>query len=191
MSRHTVTWLLAAHLVACWTSVAMRIDRFPMTWAPMYSVYQPPKGSNFRVPYRDRTWLKEKGWRATRRDGSQEWINQRDVNLPTRNMWRLYYQRTHGKAPPKYKHMNHDAGTLDRWLYGLEPGEDYYDIDWRRRLLTSLNKTLSRDPEAADFIVKVEAKGERYVFDRKDLSYRGTSPNNATASWDDRWTGEF
>lgn len=191
MSRHIITWALAAHLLVCWTSVALRIDRFPLTWAPMYSVYKAPTGSKFRPLHRDRSWLKKHGWDATLRDGTQEQINQRDLNLPTRNMWRLYYQRTRGTPAPKYKHMNYDAGTIDRWLYGLAPGEAYYDIDWRQRLLVSVNKTLSRNPEADDFIVRLEARGERYLFDRKGLTFRGTAPRNATASWDETQTVDF
>jgi hypothetical protein len=172
-------------------AVFFRIDRFPLSWAPMYSVYTPSTASELGFTYRDKAWLAEYGWLATKRDGSTEWVNQKRANLPTRNMWRLYYQRTRGKGPPKYTHMNHDANTIDRWIFGLEPGEKYIDIDWHRRLLVAVNKTFGRHPANADFIVSLEAKAKHYVLDRETLAYKGMKDSDSVATWDEAWAVDF
>ena len=190
MSKRTISIILAVHLAICWVAVAFRIDRFPLTWAPMYSVYKPKKDV-FTVSHKDKKFLGEFGWLATRLDGETEWVTRYDVNVPNRSMWRLYYQRTFGKGPPKYKHMNHDAGTFDRWLWGLEAGEPFIDIDWKHRMLVAVNKTLGREPGAPDFIVSLEATGQKYRFDRDTLAYIGVDERHVVVTWDESWRSDF
>jgi hypothetical protein len=191
MSKRTISWILVAHLLVCWTAVTLRNDHFPLTWAPMYAVYVPPPGSEYQVQYIDKQWLKEKGWLAKRRDGSHDWINQGDVNLPKRMMRRLYYERMQQVGPPNYDHLNHDANTIDRWLWGLEPGENFLDVDWHRRLLTAMNKTFGLTPDDPEFIVSLESKGERFRFERGSLAYLGKVPDEAIAVWNETWRDDF
>lgn len=191
MDKRAVSAMLASHLLVCWVAVVLRIDRFPLTWVPMYSVYRSEDEFVYKVTYHDKTWLWEKGWLATRRDGTTEWLSRRAANLPHRTMRRLYYQRTRGGAPPRYRHTNHDANTLDRWLWGLEPGEPYVEIDWQRRLLVAVNKTWGRRPSDPDFIVSLEARAERFVFDRESLEFLGVEPRRSVAVWDEAWRADF
>ena len=191
-SRRTITWILAVHLVLCWVAVILRIDRFPLTWAPMYSVYESRAAdSEYKTTHKDRKALEKKGWRATHRDGTKSWVPRSKINVQKRSMWRLYYQRTRGKQAPKHKHLNHDAGTIDRWLWGLEPGEPFEDVDWRRRLLESVNKTLGHHPDDPKFIVELVAKTEQYVFDANTYEYLETRGRTLEATWNHDWDGDF
>ena len=73
----------------------------------------------------------------------------------------------------------------------MEPGENYYDIDWPQRLLRSLNRTFDREPGDTDFIVSIEANGEMYVFDRKTLAYKSTEPRDIVVTWEETWREDF
>lgn len=218
LSRRSVSFIILAHLIVAWGAVALRVDRFPLTWAPMYSLHkskqflkiksgQPeakhvssldsstddsreaPK-SNKKIKLKDLPRLEREGWLATRRSGLSENISRRDINVPMRNMWRLYYERTFGKGSPKYKHMNHDAGTWDRWLWGLEPGEEYISLDWRRRLLESVNKTYSLRPENPDFIVSLRAYYDATVIDSDGSITVRQNVRETVAQWDEAWSEE-
>lgn len=191
LSKRAITGLLIVHIVVCWTAVVLRIDRFPLTWAPMYSVYEPKTGTKYVTTFKDRKKLRSHGWRAVHRDGSKSWVRQRDINVPRRGMWRLYYQRTYGKGPPKHKHANHDAGTIDRHLWGLDPGEDFQDRNWARRLLVSVNRTLGYEPDDPKFIVKLKARSERFVFDLDTFELEGRVPRNDVVKWKDAWAEDF
>jgi hypothetical protein len=190
-SKRAITGLLVVHLVLCWTAVVLRIDRFPLTWAPMYSVYVPKEGTEYKTTHKNRRFVLRKGWKATHRDGSTSWVSGRMLNVPRRGIWRLYYQRTYGKGPPRHKQANHDAGTVDRWLWGLEPGEDFVDRNWPRRLFESINKTFGHRPEDPQFIVELTAQSERLVFDLETDEFKGREPRNRTIRWKDKWAEDF
>ncbi len=225
-NKHAVSVFLIFHLLISWGAVAARIDRFPLTWAPMYAIYsrpnQPAPGAKSnsagseksarevssastgahhadsaakiivkKITIKDKERLKKKGWVATRRDGQTMNVGARDLNVPRRSMRRLYYDRTFGKAPFNYKQRNYDAGNWDRWLWGLAPGEDYITHDWRRRLLVSVNKTFSLEPEDAGFIVSLEA-----YYDKKILYEDGSASieersKAGRAEWNDKWEAEW
>ena len=230
LSKRTVTWILAVQLFAVWSAVAVRIDRFPLTWAPMYAIYRgaktstsnasvqkereekrraetsygdeaaassmdpatTPEAKRIKRTFRlqDKKRLEKNGWVATRRDGSTLNINRRDINVPSRSMRDLYYLRTFGEAPFNYRQLNYDAGTWDRWLWGLEPGEEYISYDWRRRLLVSINKTFGLRPEDSQFIVSLPAYYDStLVYDDGSTSVQERS-HEAAARWNDAWTVE-
>lgn len=192
LTRRSVGLLLAVHFAVAWTAVVLRIDRFPLTWAPMYAVYKPKEPSaEIRKLHKGKQVLEEKGWRVEHRDGSASDLPRRAVNVPRRSMWRLYYERTFSRGPPKYKHLNHDAGTIDRWLWGLAPGEKFEDPDWKRRLLVSVNKTLGHEPDDPDFIVRMRAKAERFVFDAETYEQIGTEKKKTSARWKEEWREDF
>ena len=191
LSKRAITGLLVAHLVLCWTAVALRIDRFPLSWAPMYSVYVPKQGTEYKTTHKNRKYVDKKGWKATHRDGSTSWVSRSSLNVPRRGMWRLYYQRTYGKGPPAHKHANHDTGPLDRWLWGLEPGENFVDRNWPRRLFVSINRTLGLTPDDPRFIVRLSAKAERLVFDLETFEFEGREPRDVNIRWKDAWAGDF
>ena len=84
MSRSTVNRILIAYLIIIWGAVLVRCDQFPMTWAPMYSVYTPsPKIS---ATVRDHEAL-ERGLLVTHRDGSTSYLTRDDLNIPKRSFW--------------------------------------------------------------------------------------------------------
>jgi hypothetical protein len=190
-TRKRISLMLAIYFSVLWTAVILRIDRFPLTWAPMYSVYYPVEGDAYPVILKDRHRIRERGWRATRRDGEVEWLSQNDINVPGRSMWRLYYERTYQYPPPKYKHLNYDAGSIDRWLWGLAPGESFVSIDWQRRLFESINKTLGRQPGDSGFIVVLEAESETMFFDRETLRLTERVPRNILVKWQESWAEGF
>lgn len=182
---------LAVYWSILWIAVLFRIDRFPLSWAPMYSVWAPSTRDVYSVKHIEKSWLEDYGWRATHRDGTQSWVNRRDLNVRKSSMRRMYYRRTRGKGPPKEGHYNHDAGTFDRWLWGLAPGEPYYEINWHRRLFESINKTYGYHPADLRFIVRLEAKGEKLMFRRDTLEFLGTTDYSVEARWNEAWIVDF
>jgi hypothetical protein len=154
-------------------------------------VWAPSPRDVYSVKHIEKGWLDEYGWRATHRDGSQSWVNRRDLNVRRSSMRRMYYRRTRGRGPPKERHYNHDAGTFDRWLWGLAPGEPYYEVNWHRRLFESINKTFGHLPTDLRFIVRLEAKGERFLFQRDTLEFVGTTGFSAEARWNDAWAVDY
>jgi hypothetical protein len=191
LTRKNVSLMLAVYFGVLWVSVVLRIDRFPLTWAPMYSVYYSVAGDAYPVVLKDRRRIRARAWRVTRRDGEVEWLSQADINVPRRSMWRLYYERTYQHPPPKYKHMNYDADTIDRRLWGLAPGEPYISIDWQRRLFESINKTLGRQPDDPEFIVRLEAESETMLFDRETLDLIERVPRDILVNWQEHWGEDF
>ena len=213
--------ILAAHLIVVWSAVGLRIDRFPLTWAPMYSLYSPRKpvlekneskasesesqkvgdssvsedkgAKKIAKKYmlKDKKRLRKVGWLATRRDGSTINISQRDVNVPTRNMWRLYFQRSFNNAAPKYGQMNHHGGTWDRIIWGLEPGEPWLEYDWARRLLVSINKTFEVEPDDAEFIVVLEAHYDSTVIYSDGSTAVQKNTKQTMIHWDEAWSEDL
>jgi hypothetical protein len=182
MTRSTVTRLLIAHALIVWLAVPFRVDEFPLTWAPMYAVQPRSQKAVWTVVHKDRARLDRDGWRAIRADGAEERVRRGDLNIPGRNMWRLYYERTWRHGPPRHKHKNSGGATLDRLLLGLPPGAPIYTANWERRLLTSINRTLGREPTDAGFIVELTAERARMRFDSRTMR---------KLRWRREWDAEF
>ncbi len=197
MTQKTIIRILLVYWSITLAAVVLRIDRFPITWAPMYSIYKSktPAKSNkpktLSVDRIDKKRLKTHGFLATRRNGEQRWVNQKDLNVRNSSMRRMYHRRMKGRGPPTYGHRNHDAGTIDRWLWGLEPGEYFTTIDWKRRLIVSINKTLGLDPASPDFIVQLEASWEANQFDAETRQPLGVKTVSRVVDWDDAWNAEY
>jgi hypothetical protein len=191
LKQRTVAWLLAAHTLVVWGAVPLRIDEFPLTWAPMYSKSGKKEPAFRSVTLIDKARLDREGWRATRSDGHQEWVRRADLNIARRNMRRLYYQRTWNQPPPRFQHKNSGEATLDRWLMGIPPGAPIYVEDWRKRLLISVNATLDRKPGDPDFIVTLAAERILMKFDRDTMEKAGEVDQSAQARWRPEWNAEF
>lgn len=184
MKRRSVDRILVVYLVVLWSAVAFRIDWFPLTWAPMYSVY---KGKDvISVRRVDKEEMK-KGLVATHRDGSTSRVSWRDLNIPKWNFWRLYYQRAFGGNPNTFKTGNARLGAMNRFVRGLEPGEKNYSADWTWRILRSVNGALGHRPEDPRFIVRLEAELERIYFERDDLSRFERKQTRAVLEWREEW----
>jgi len=184
MKRRSVDRFLMVWLAVLWAAVIFRIDRFPLTWAPMYSVYRgKPIISVRRV---DKAEMK-RGLVATHRDGTTRRVSWRDLNVPKWNFWRLYYQRAFGGNPNTFKSGNAKLGALNRRLRGLAPGERNFEADWTWRILRSVNGALGLRPDDPRFIVRLEADLERLYFERDDLARFERKSMHARLDWRDEW----
>jgi len=191
VSRRAVCVLLAAFFAANWAAAIARVDQFPLTWAPMYSVYRYRGTETLAMVRKDKVFLRERGWLARRRDGAEEWMPISRLNIPMRSFWRIYYERSFGSGSMNFKHANADAGAFDRWLWGLEPGEKTWVVNWDRRLIGSVNHTLGRSPQDPEFIVSLAASRETLRFDRETLELVGRKQREVVLRWDDAWRGDF
>ena len=190
MNRRTVNLILLVYLTIVWSAVIFRIDRFPITWVPMYSVFDGGEYISAKV------WDKEKyrkGFLVTHRDGSTSYVSYKDLNAPKPNFRRLFYSRIFGTAPPKHKQGNTELGTLNRWVRGLEEDEPNFGVDWEWRMFWTLNKSLGHQPTDPAFIVRIEAEHQRQVYRKADLLRGDTSKvaiqtNKALIEWKDEWS---
>lgn len=184
MRRRSVDRILLCYFAVLWAAVIFRIDRFPLTWAPMYSVY---KGKQIVSVRRvDKEQMKQ-GLVATHRDGTRSRVSWRDLNIPKWNFWRLYYQRAFGGNPNTFKTGNAGLGAMNRWIRGLEPREPNFSADWTWRILRSVNGALGHRPGDPRFIVRLEADLERIHFQRDDLSRFEREQSHAVLEWRDGW----
>ncbi len=159
-TRLSVVVVLGVHALIVWSAFALRVDHFPLSWAPMYTVLRP--GPPFDAPVWDRSSVLV----ATRRDGAIERLNASALNIPRLSFWRLYYKRMFGRGPAKHDHARvaegWNAGT--RQALGLEsPGE----VIWDQRVLRAINRSLGRDEASGEFIVSVEARATVLRFDTR------------------------
>ncbi len=191
MNQRTVTRILLVYWLIGLVAVVLRIDRFPLTWAPMYSVFTPRKSEVMMTNHIDKKRLKTHGFRATQRDGTTRWVSQRDLNVRSSSMRRMYNRRAAGGGSAPYNHLNHDSGTIDRWLWGLEPGEHFEYVDWKRRLIVSVNKTLGLEPASPQFIVRLEASWERYVFHLESREQLESVFVEHVVEWDEAWNQDY
>lgn len=179
MSRRAVNQFLLVWLLTTWGAFLLRVDHFPLTWAPMYSVFKPKE--TFRIRVMDKKRIK-RGFEVTHRDGSTSRVGPDELNIPFRNMRRLYAQRAFGKAPPKHEQANASLGG--------SMGDDdavYGPVEWDWRLFWSLNKTLGHEPDDPGFVTRIEASIEWIYFARSDLHVMKREKERATLEWDDAW----
>jgi len=189
VSRRTVNGIIVLYLIVVWAAVIFRIDRFPLTWVPMYSVYEPSETISAKV------WDKNKygkGIFVTHRDGTTSYVSPKDLNIPKPNFRRLYYSRIFGSAPPKHKQGNTELGTMNRWVRGLDEDEPNFSVDWEWRMFWTLNKTLRHEPSDQKFIVQMEADYQRRIYRKADLLKGDISKveiqtRKALMEWNDEW----
>jgi hypothetical protein len=190
VSKQTVTLILVAYLTIVWAAVIFRIDHFPLTWVPMYSVYEPSETISVKVWDKDKY---RKGLKVTHRDGSISYVSYKDLNIPKPNFRRLYYSRIFGTAPPKHKQGNTKLGSINRWIRGLEEDAPNFSVDWEWRMFWTLNKTLGHEPSDPKFIVRMEADHQKRIYRKADLLQGRVGKarihtNKAVIDWQDQWT---
>lgn len=100
MSRRTVNIVLITWLCVTWGAVAFEIDDFPLTSAPMYAKWTPKDVLNHPVVEKE---IYMRGLPVTRRDGSTDFIGAKDLNLPRKHMYSLYYQKIRLRTP--FQHL--------------------------------------------------------------------------------------
>jgi hypothetical protein len=184
VSRRTVNLILIAHLILVWSAVVFRIDRYPLTWTPMYSTYSQSSTVKRRVEDQARA---RQGFRVKHRDGSTGHVGVRQLNISKWIMSRIYYQRAFGKGPIKHRQGNQNLGTLNRWVRGLGPDEPRFEVDWTPRLFWTLNRTLGRDPDDPKFIVRIKARETRVEYDPRTLELIDRKTRKSTLKWREEW----
>lgn len=179
MSRRAVNALLVAHLLLVWGAVLLRVDTFPLTWAPMYSTME--EGEVLDVP----VWDRSGALLAQRRDGGTERISGADLNIPLLSFWRLYYERAYQLPPNVFHHGN---APMEWWCYtarDLPQGQALYEADWEQRVLATVNATLGRREGDPDFIVHLEAPATVVHFALGDPSQWWQTDEVALLAWHD------
>ncbi len=167
-----------------WGAVLVRSDHFPLTWAPMYSAWEPKEIASNRV-VEDAVYVR--GMLVTRNDGSTGYVGARELNVGRDHMYRLYYQRTFGQPPVTYLHDSRGLSAFNRWIRGFEEWEEELADDTEFRLFRSLNKTLGQEPDDPGFIVRIQASYQ--VLSRRfdDLSKISRDTKQADLRWDAAW----
>jgi hypothetical protein len=147
------------------------------------------------IVLQDKDWLRDHGWDVETRAGGRESIPIERVNLPMRSMWRLYYERTFGKAAPKYSQQFAGDPMLGDWLDEAAPGLLFHAPDFERRLFESINKTLGRNPDSPDFIVVIRAERWMVTLDPDNFSERSRRKETAElrfrADWREDWREDW
>jgi hypothetical protein len=184
VTRKQVNWLLALFFLIHWGAVLFRIDRFPLSWAPMYSSYSREPEMKVRVADEEKFM---RGFFVTRRDGTTDWIGAELLNVPKWNMYRLYTQRAFKDDSNKYTNGNSAIDPLNRWIRGLAEGEPAFTIEWDWRMFWSLNKSLGLDPNDPEFIVRIQADFTRVYYDMRELRLARTVTEETDLRWKDEW----
>lgn len=180
-TKRGVLALLIVHGLIVWGAFLLRVDRFPLSWAPMYTVLRP--GPVLSVPVWDRT----NTLLATRRDGTTENIDAETLNIPSLSFWRLYYKRMFGRGPAKHDHDR----VEEEWNRGIRQAlslDSHPDVQWDRRVLESINQTLERAPSDPAFIVSIEARAEIIRFDKRRQGEFEREEVVSIYRWDDEWS---
>ena len=132
-------------LIALVIPTALRIDRFPLSWAPMYAMNR--SSDSMWVSVFDGESVRTRGFEIVRRDGSTGWLSHVDMNIPFRAFGKIFTQRAFGLGPPKHRRAIDDAGQID-----------LVRVDWASRIMTAANETLGLRPEDPRFIVEMRAR---------------------------------
>lgn len=188
MARSRVSKLLAAYFAVALIAVMTRFDEFPWTWVPMYSTYA--ARDQVTVPLRDKADL-SKGLLVARRNGETGWVDAKQLNVPSRNYWRIHLQRMNGKGAAKYAQARMNLSALNQKLWGdsrdpsaLEP------VNWNRRVLTSLNRTFGLHPTDPMFIIGAKAPATHAVVNKRTMEIemmRVMPEVNWNEDWNDDW----
>lgn len=184
LTRRNVSRFLVAWLCVTWGAVVVRSDSFPLTWAPMYSAWEPHEVTSNRV-VEDAVYMR--GLQVTRRDGSTGHLGARELNIVRNHMYRLYYQRAFGQPPVTWLHASKSLSPFNRWLRGLEPGEEGPPDDTEFRVFRSLNKTFGLDPDDPAFVVRVQAAYDILYRRFDEISKVWRDHNQADLRWDESW----
>lgn len=164
MTRRNVNkFLIILHAVT-FGAVFFRIDNFPLTWVPMYSLYKNPE--ILSVPVGDKPKLK-KGLEAVTQSGNVEFISAKDLNIPDNAMRRFYTQRAYGEGPPKHKRERVNLNAINLAMYEFF-APDPRSWNWDSIILEKINKTLERKAGDTDYIVQINVSYDFANFSRED-----------------------
>jgi len=183
LTRRNVSRFLLVWLCVTWGAVVVRCDSFPLTWAPMYSAWEPHEVTSNRVVEKA---VYMRGMQVTRRDGSTDHLGARELNIERSHIYRIYYQRTFHQEPVGWEHASKNLGSFNRRLRGLAEGE-VPDPDTEFRLFRSLNKTFGLGPDDPGFVVRIQA-GYDVLYRRfDDVAKVWRDRREADLRWDESW----
>ena len=157
MTKHQTSRFLIAFHTVVFAAVFLRIDTFPLTWVPMYSLFHGEK--DLVVPVGDMPQMKQ-GFAVTLQSGEKAHVGPKELNIPTAAFRRLYYERAFGKGPPKHLRERVALNAVSDRLFDLFYEDPATSINWEQRLLRTMNSTLERQPEDADFIIQATARSD-------------------------------
>jgi hypothetical protein len=185
MSRKRVSLILLVYLGIVWGAIVVRSDRFPLTWAPIYSrIGKPRTQVSSKVIDHDAI---NRGLLVTLRDGSTDYVGREELNIPRGHIYRLYYSRSHNKPAAKHANANRNLSAFNRFIRGLGPDELAIPNDTAFHLFRTLNQTLGREPDDPDFIVRIQASYERIYRSLDDLSKVWRKSKHGDLRWDEAW----
>lgn len=164
LSKKNVTSLIIGFHIVTFGAVFLRIDTFPLTWVPMYSLFH---GENtLVVPVGDKAKTK-RGFIVVTASGNTEFVSQKDLNIPKAAFRRIYYERSFGKGPPKHLRERVGLNPLSNALFNLWYPDPATSVDWSARLFETLNETLSRSPSDENYIVQITAESDFTALSRE------------------------
>ena len=175
MNKSAVTKLLIGSHIVILGAILFRVDTFPLTWVPMYSLFKPDPVLS--VPVGDKAKLK-KGFEVTTVSGTTEYVGPKELNIPGAAFRRIYTQRAFGVGPPKHKKERHRLNPISNAVFNQFYPDPATSIEWDVRIIDMLNATLDRAPGDPDYIVKVVASYEFTNFERAKLLVGDTSEMN-------------
>lgn len=163
-SRRGVTKLIIGFHVVTLAGIFFRVDTFPLTWVPMYSLFH---GENdLVVPIGDRE-IKKRGIEVLTSAGETEYITNNDLNIPSNAFRRIYYERSFGKGPPKHLRERVSLNPFSDYVFNLWYDDPATSIDWEARLMRMLNETLERKPGDPNYIIQAKAESDFAVLPRE------------------------
>ena len=166
MNKKSVTKLLIGSHLVIFGAILFRIDTFPLTWVPMYSMFK--GGETLSVPVGDKPKLK-KGFEVTTASGNTEYVGPKDLNIPGAAFRRIYTERAFGVGPPKHLKERHRLNPISNAVFNQFYPDPATSIEWDVRIINMLNATLKREASDPDYIVKVVASYEFTNFERSAL----------------------
>ena len=164
MSKSDTTKLLIAFFVVVFGAVFLRIDTFPLTWVPMYSMFHGTE--DLTVIVGDMPRMK-RGYEVTLASGETGYVGPKELNLPNGKFRRIYYERSFGVGPPKHRRERVALHPFTNWLFDQFHPDPATSIDWEARVMATLNRSLKREPGNPDYIVKAVAVSDFAIFTRE------------------------
>lgn len=165
MKKSSVTKLLIGFHLVIFGATFLRIDTFPLTWVPMYSLFE---GKDIlTVPLGDKEKLR-KGFEITTAAGETEYINRKDLNIHGSAFRRIYTERAFGKGSAKHMRERYNLNSISDAMFNKFYPDPATSIDWDSRIINMINATLEREPTDPDYVVKVVASYEFTNISRAD-----------------------
>lgn len=157
MNKRSITKLLIGSHLVILGAVVFRVDTFPLTWVPMYSLFE---GKDIlSVPVGDKAKLR-RGFEVTTAAGKTEYVGAKELNIHGSAFRRIYTERAFGKGAAQHMRERHNLNPVSNAVYNQFHPDPATSIDWGERIIDMINATLEREPADPDYIVKVTASYE-------------------------------